>query len=406
MASLKEGGLCSTPLQKYMNRLKPMIELLYRGFDGLDVSFKGQISLEFAVALDQAKTTAQNFRSQVGLDWNGVHLNVFESGARGGYAYMATTGDFGATWFFKKPNAYDPWGVRVSCNSFFLAINGLGIAKTKLYETIEALGVRLAPDAASIGRVDYALDFLAPDLVLEPEHFVMHSNARRADHIEPDPITANGRSGRVTSVTIGKMPGRQVIVYDKRAEIISKSKVGWWEIWNATRAKHGLPALVRHAPNAGQVWRVEIRGGKKHLKDRWRISTWSDLHTRFGDMVIQALDAVRHTSPSEDGNRSRWPNSALWAEVLRNCDDDLFEMCNYAPPELIKQVQRDKHDELLARQMMGLLTTRAAIRGVEPSELADFALAEGYAMAKKIMVYPDRFDRKLSHAASRYDVQS
>lgn len=400
-----EGGLCSTPLQKYIEDAETM-ELLYRGFDGLDVSFKGQIAAQFAEALERAKADAQKFRSQAALEWNGICLSVFESGARGGYAYTATTGEFGATWFFKKPNTSDPWGVRVSCNSFFLALHGLGEARSRIYATMAALEVALAPNPESIGRVDYALDFLAPGFTLNPEHFVMHSNARRSDHIEPDPLTVDGRSGRVTSVTIGKMPGRQVIVYDKRAEVIAKGKVGWWVIWDAKRARMDAPPLIRDNPSACTIWRVEVRAGKKHLKDRWGITSWSDLDSRFGDMLAAALDTVRHTSPVGDSNRSRWPDSALWQAVRIHSDDDLFEMRNFANPDLIKRVQRDEHDKLLAHQMLGLLTSRAAILGIGSHRLANFAQGAGRQMAVKIEMESDRFAKKLAEAIGRYHVES
>lgn len=382
-----------------------MIELLYRGFDGLDVSFQGQITIQFADALEAAKAEAQKARRTAQLTYNGVSLSVFEAGARGGYAFSASTGEFGATWFFKRPNIYDPWGVRVSCSSFLLATKGLGGARVSIYSTMVALGIVLRPNAESIGRVDYALDYVAPDFVLWPEHFVMHSNARRADHHEVHEIGVNGRSGRVTSVTVGKMPGRQVIVYDKRAEIIAKRKPAWWEIWDASRARAGLGPLARDRPSDCAVWRVEVRAGKHHLKERWRISSWRDLDARFGDMVATSLDAIRYAVPSSDSNRSRWPDSALWEAVRTASAEDLFEMRNYADPDLIKIVQRDEHDKLLAQQMVGLLTTRAGILGLSATELASFAEAAGGQMAGRIAREPEVFAKKLAEATSRYLIQ-
>lgn len=108
------------------------MELLYRGFDGLDLSFQGQISPELCKELEAAKEHAQETHSPTVLFWNGVKMEVSESGARGGYAFTGSTGRYGATWFFKKPNPRDPWGVRVSCASFNLALNGLGGARAEL----------------------------------------------------------------------------------------------------------------------------------------------------------------------------------------------------------------------------------------------------------------------------------
>ena len=53
------------------------------------------------------------------------------------------------------------------------------------------------------------------------------------------------------------------------------------------------------------VWRIELRAGKEHLKDRWRLRSWADLHDRLGDVMAAALDAVRPAAPTADTNRSR-----------------------------------------------------------------------------------------------------
>jgi hypothetical protein len=382
-----------------------MIDLVYRGFDGLDVSFQAQIPPRFEKALAEAKTKARNLRCTASLEWNGFHLAVLETGCRGGYSYIATTGQFGITLFCKKPNVFDPWGVRVSCNSFFLATCGLGGTRAGIYAILRSLGILVSPGAESIGRVDYALDFLMPELALVPDNFVMHSNARRSDHHDLNSLSAAGRSGRITSVTVGKMPGRQVIVYDKRCEIVAKHKPGWWEIWDATRGRAGLPPLARESAAKSTIWRVEIRSGKRHLKDRWKISTWGDLDSRYGDMVAACLDAVRYASPSSDSNRSRWPDSPLWLRVREETGRDLFEMRNFASPDLVKSVQMDEHDKLLAAQMGGLLAARAAIRGIDTMGLPSFAEISGKEMARQIERDPEGYAEKVAKAASRYHVQ-
>lgn len=380
------------------------MELLYQGFDGLDVSFQGQISQELCATLEAAKEEAQRTHQPAAVIRNSFAMLVSESGARGGYAFTASTGSFGATWYFKKPNARDPWGVRVSCNSFNLAINGLGRARTELYRIMDRLGIILIPNGESIGRVDYALDFLAPTFVLVPDQFVMHSNANRADHVEQPEVSINGRSGRVTSVTVGKMPGRQVIVYDKRAEVITRHKVGWWEIWNAARDRSSAPPLDRDNPTESRIWRVELRAGKRHLKDDWNIRTWADLDNRLGDLIASTLDAIRYSQPTADSNRSRWTDSHLWELVRRRTDGDLFEMRNYADPDKVKLVQKEEHDQLLASQMLGLLISRAAVHGMEEDKLPAFATAIGNDMAQSIKDAQERFGKKLARAKDRITV--
>lgn len=121
-----------------------------------------------------------------------------------------------------------------SVGSTLLATQGLGYARAYIDKTLERLGVRFKNHQVRISRVDFCVDVLAPDIELNPENFVIHSHSNRGDYLtQEDDRRSNGKSGRFTSVTIGKMPGRQVIIYDKRREVIDKKKPIWWEIWNA-----------------------------------------------------------------------------------------------------------------------------------------------------------------------------
>jgi hypothetical protein len=146
-----------------------------------------------------------------------------------------------------------------------------------MYDLLSAIGAHLGA-GVSVSRIDYAVDVLAPGFVLVPESFIMHSHCLRADHVD---MQIHGKSGRITSVTVGKMPARQVIVYDKRAEAIAHRKTHWWEIWNRALATRGLPLLEPAGDrSACAVWRVEMRAGKDLLKDRWGIRDWAELAGR------------------------------------------------------------------------------------------------------------------------------
>jgi hypothetical protein len=140
------------------------------------------------------------------------------------------------------------------------------------------------------------------------------------------------------------------------------------------------------------------------LKERWNIREWADLDNRFGDMINASLDAMRHTKPTADSNRSRWPDSELWQRVRRVAAADLFEMCNWADPDLIKRVEKEAHDRLLAAQMVGVLITRAALHGKHASELQAFATDVGNQLVNDIARRPGRFEQKLALAKGRYDL--
>ncbi|WP_100259597.1 hypothetical protein [Qipengyuania seohaensis] len=380
------------------------MEVLYRGFDGLDISFQGHIGHGFCRALEKSKEQAQKFRREEFLEWGDVGMLVSESGARGGYAFSVRTELPSAIWFFKKPNPSDPWGVRVSCNSFQLALYGFSQTKAHIHETLESWKIGVGVGGESISRVDYAIDFLAPQLALEPSNFVMHSNCRRAEHHSEFQLRAQGNSGRVTSVTVGKMPGRQIIVYDKRAEVIEKRKPGWFSIWDAAREKSRKPRLNYSDPKESRVWRVEARAGKKHLKERWAIRTWEDLNERLGDAFAHAFDAVRYAAPTSDSNRARWPNDALWDMARRQIGADLFEMRSFVEPGAVKLVQLDAYDQMLASQIRGLLISRAAANGIEAPELAQFAMANAKEIVSQIKSGEFDFERRLMISSGRVRV--
>ncbi|WP_458792184.1 hypothetical protein [Yoonia sp. MH D7] len=193
----------------------------------------------------------------------------------------------GATWFFKKPNSKDPWGIRLSFGSYFMAVHGLGAAKAHVDHVLDRFGIKFGASDISISRIDFCVDLLAPDFQLTPDHFVMHSSTGRRDYITGDDVSVNGKSGRVTSVTVGNIMNRQVIIYDKRAQIIATNKPHWWDIWNHTlRAiKQEKPSYITlhrdqaspmytipneldpSDPDQSRVWRVELRAGKTLLNE-------------------------------------------------------------------------------------------------------------------------------------------
>jgi hypothetical protein len=78
--------------------------------------------------------------------------------------------------------------------------------------------------------------------------------------------------------------------------------------------------------------------------------------------------------------------------------------CSIAP-DLVKRVQLEAHDQLLAMQMAGLLTTRAALHELVLSDLPSFALSVGKEMSNRVTEAPAHFDEKLTSAKARYDVE-
>ncbi len=227
------------------------MQVVHKGFDNLDIAIQGNIGMALFEELKAAKETAQERNEDVLFRKNGIDMHVAKSGAHG-YQFLLSTGPLGAIWMIKRPNPKDLWGLFVSFRSLGLAIGGLEEAKRQMAEMLDALGVVISPLAHSINRVDFAVDLLAPEFLLDPDHFVMHSSTRKAAHNDGEGMRIAGTSGRVTGVTVGGMPRRQVTVYDKRLEVIQKMKPAWWEIWNKNLRAAGFSSGCFHSASSGE----------------------------------------------------------------------------------------------------------------------------------------------------------
>lgn len=217
------------------------------------------------------------------------------------------------------------------------------------------------------------------------------------------PNLGHGKSGRFTSVTIGKMPGRQVILYDKRREVIDKHKVIWWDIWNNNLRQMGEAPLDPKDRHASRVLRIEVRAGKRHLKDRWNIRQWGQLDDLFGDVVAEAMQAVRYCEPDpSDTNRARWPNHPIWDMARAAFDSDLMEMRSHLPPDQIKAVERAEHIRLILMQVVGSMTTLAALEGVADDDLQAFPAQVAARCTKAIQTDLTRALDKLQKTRARY----
>jgi hypothetical protein len=377
-------------------------QVLHKGFDTLTIAVQANLPPEAYEHFERQKDLAEKEQQDILTDFNGVELHIKGHGGAG-YRILANGGPMGAQWAFKRPNPKDPWGIRVIFGSAFLATLGLGAARSHLDIVLERLGIRTRPEDISISRVDYCVDILAPpDFVLDPEAFIMHSSTNRRDHIANTDMAVSGKSGRTTSVTIGSPRARQVIVYDKRAEVIQRHKPHWWHLWNETQRANGRPLIGPETPDL-QIWRVEYRAGKDLLKDRWDIRTWQDLFTRFGDLTNETGHVIRYTRPpGHDSNRARWPNHPIWEIALGEINTDLFEMHEGSDPNPVKEVQRCHHIGVLIKNIKGSTITLAALEGVEEPDLERFFHDTASRIADQAKADPEHTAKQLRDARDRY----
>jgi hypothetical protein len=234
--------------------------------------------------------------------------------------------------------------------------------------------------------------------LLRPEQFLAHARTTISDYsagsngeniVEEDMhIHFSGRKTR--SLTLGKMPNRQINVYDKRREVIHRRKFYMFDIWNIDREDSG-----------GSVWRVEVRAGKRHL-NYWKIKSFLDLNNQFGDLVSDALQEVRYLREvPPKANVSRLPLHPLWHAVRQETSDSLLKHRSGIVPERIIEGERSR----IAANYNSLLTSilpGALIANGNTAETGAAAVVKYLSMIEKtVKSQPDKFAKKLRRAEER-----
>lgn len=378
------------------------MQVLHHGFDTIAVAIRSQIPDDLRKFLDEHREVAENRRNPVEITYQGHTFHLEGHGGKG-YRYILKGGPLGATWFFKKPNSADSWGVRVSVGSTFLATQGLGAARAHITDTLEALGFEYTAEDVSISRADVCTDILAPDFRLQPHQFVMHSSAKRHDRSLEYMLSSVGRSSKQTSVTVGAVRGRQAIIYDKRREVLDTNKTIWWEIWNRNLEKMGLPPLDLKDPKKSAVWRVEIRAGKDLLKGRWKIRTWAEFDKKFGDLVSEAFQSIQYCHENfHDSNRSRWKPHPIWARAWEAIQSEIEEMRSFVKPDKVRYVYREEQIRIIRNLVGGNVISLAALNRKSESELKDFMRSEFRQIADEVIGDLARAEKKLAEAKERY----
>jgi hypothetical protein len=341
--------------------------LLYAGFDKLDVAFQGALGEDEIAALEAAKSLATERQDvvvcELGRGKEPLHVQPY--GLKGGYAFKCENGPLGEGWAFKANSNPREWNIFCSVRASALLAYGWNETIRRIYARLDAMGCRVA--GHGVNRVDYALDFLMPP-AFEPrlEQFVAHAHAvikphwgkREIDDIAIRP-TAVCRGRRLESITIGKMPGRQICAYDKRREVASQRKWFWYRAWELDPADH-----------TANVWRVELRAGKRELKDRWQIRTLADAEASVADVFLSMIDQVRYLAPHQsDSNVSRQVLHPLWHALRSHVENSLFGFRTGLLPATIKEVERDLAKERYQANILGNLAGLAVAHGFDDASI-------------------------------------
>lgn len=377
------------------------MEILHHGFDGLDLTIDTQITEQLSLYLEKAKQIATELNQPWTIDVRDTPLAVYPHGVRGGYAFLCDTGAAGVSLMLKKHDAKGGWGVRISFKSLALATRGLKTARQEVEALCRQLFIPISGCSVSLSRVDFAVDLISQDFELSQGQFIIHPRMRRKSFADIDTQSSIRSASHDHSITVGKMPNRQVIIYDKTRDVRDKRKVEWPEIWNTHLRRSGKPALdFEDATN--RVWRIELRAGKKYLKDQWNIAGWDSLFRALPHLLDDLSSSIRFAAPMQDTNRARWPVHPAWALLGQVIPEAIFDAVPEFDKEKIVELMRDEKKQSLERQLLGLSVSHAAILGISETTFDAYL----HRLPRRLQMlsngHPKPLQERLTEAAMRH----
>ncbi len=389
------------------------MEPIYSNFDGLDITFQCAIPEKVLEVLAEAKKLAQETKSDaVAKIGNSARIVlVGETGAKGGFTYRFDTGDDGETWFVVHSPKRDGWNVKVSAKSLALALYGYSGVKERILKLlIEELGAKgvtqnnplvgaIDPTKADyplerISRLDFCIDFKTDLFLPDIKAFIGKGRfKKRMLKVEDDKSTSQIIfSGQNTKYfRIGSMPNRQVVLYDKIADITEKRKSYWWRLWG-----------IKKSEFKGQIWRIEARAGKKEL-NQWNLRRFADFDKRAGDVISGILEDIKYTIPSiTDKNINRWPVADFWQKARDISKKKLENHISNSERKLILEGIKIEIQNQFEKSILGQTVSYAALLNMDVSEIPAVLEALGDVMMDRISQNQEKFKTKHQKATDKY----
>lgn len=415
--------LCNTGGHGYircqMLEQERQFHLLRKGFDTLDVAFQGTLKSGACSKLKEAKELAQEQDVEMILvDMFGEKIEVGRRGARGGYAFQFS--DELGNWFIKdKADVLD--------FSAFVSVGSEAFAKYTTWAEIETrirykLTMLFKGEVLdSVNRVDYCIDILPKEegFYFDPDLFTV-KNFKGADVNEKGYIREYGdahdllagylkdgefseteyyrMSNKITGQRWGKMPNRQLNIYNKTIEARVRRKLYWFTEWQKS-----YPELDARTH---EVLRIESRGGKDLLKKYFPSSedrTLRNVFQKIGAILYEAVELVSYRIQSGDSNKSRWDIHPLWLEVQQVFKE--FDECDFDPANA-GRVQRSISTVLLTgieKQVRGTLCTSAVLNGCEDMEDLEMYLQT---ISSEVLQADADFDKSYNKVQGKYNLDN
>ncbi|MCC4242756.1 hypothetical protein [Thalassospira povalilytica] len=341
-----------------------MYQVLYAGFDTLDIAYRAALPPEILAQLNEARDRAETSQKDepVIIGPAQERLLIKPHGQRGGFRYVAINGPTGAIFSIKNDSDPSQWNVFVSVRALCLLTRGYEETKQWLMKTLIGMGFTITDH--SVNRMDYAIDVLAPDFVLDAANFIYPGQTKARLHwsketlLEDDGNTPQAvmKNRKFESVTIGKMPNRQVIVYDKRRASIDLKQPYWFDAWG----------IAKSDPVA-RIWRIELRAGRDALAKLSARHTNRHLDTiehLLPNYFYKAAKEIRYViEPEALSNVSRAELQPLWQTLTRQLATCPTSSEPALPEARVLEIIRQQRRDIALKQGMGNLLNAFALDG-------------------------------------------
>ena len=250
----------------------------------------------------------------------------------------------------------------------------------------------------SIARVDFCIDVLANDFALDQVRVIAHSNSKRTSYSPEHSFVERGKL--IESITIGKMPNKQICVYDKTKEIAVKQTSYWYDIWSTVSNTIGAPKVT--IGKNDRVWRLEVRAGKDALHGA-KINTFQQMQERLPELFGTILHKCRLViDDGHDLNVSRLPTHPLWALFQKKAVACFENQVVTMPSTIVTDKLREEYLTMMQKSFLGNAISYTALKG-EPLENLDKVIASiGEDVAPYRETDPIRVAEKYRQAKAKY----
>lgn len=302
------------------------------------------------------------------------------------------------------------WPVTVEYRSAGLWEHTPEVLRERVMEVVRTLGGPRNEDWIRLSEIHWAFDFYSPEFTTEisaalREQFVCISRVKDGEkgkvpvfpaHLMTDEYwSAHGAGGRTETVQVGSKSSLQVQIYDKGREIRESSGKYWMkELYQHNQLQPGGVGLV--IDDLKDIWRVELRfKGKGYLKKRM-VQTYERFMELKDALLREALETRRLAEPTNDTNRSRWPNHHLWDACFMATEQPYEPV----PSNYFISGKKQELADNLTRNIAGSLRSRVVLEldGDYDEHTLQMCVDEAIAVLKADLEHI----RKVDRAAERY----